>query len=85
MKKEQVVPMMKRGDLRFKLSQLRKNALPVVERVIGGTVKWFNVRKEFGFITREDTGSDVFVHKTRILKNNPTTQKQSKQSHPQSG
>ena len=60
------------SDLRFKFSQLRKNAPPVVERVIHGTVKWFNVRKGFGFITREDTGSDVFIHKTGILKNNPT-------------
>lgn len=26
-----------------------------------GTVKWFNNRKGFGFIERED-GSDVFIH-----------------------
>ena len=26
-----------------------------------GTVKWFNERKGFGFIARED-GADVFVH-----------------------
>ena len=27
-----------------------------------GTVKWFNARKGYGFITNESTGEDVFVH-----------------------
>ena len=30
-----------------------------------GTVKWFNERKGFGFIARED-GADVFVHYREI-------------------
>uniref|UniRef100_A0A8C5QH13 CSD domain-containing protein n=1 Tax=Leptobrachium leishanense TaxID=445787 RepID=A0A8C5QH13_9ANUR len=43
----------------------------VIETKVLGIVKWFNVRNGFGFINRDNTKEDVFVHQTAIKKNNP--------------
>ena len=34
--------------------------------IIKGTVKWFNGKKGFGFIEREDKEKDAFVHASAL-------------------
>ena len=34
--------------------------------IIKGTVKWFNGKKGFGFIEREDKEKDAFVHASAV-------------------
>ncbi|KAL5107705.1 Y-box-binding protein 1 [Taenia crassiceps] len=44
----------------------RFDILKVIVENVTGTVKWFSVRRHYGFIQRDDNKEDVFVHRTAI-------------------
>lgn len=48
------------GDISLPVASSASKKVPVGDRE-EGTVKWFNVSKGFGFITRSN-GDDIFVH-----------------------
>ncbi|XP_057616650.1 Y-box-binding protein 1-like [Chionomys nivalis] len=43
----------------------------LIARKVLGTVKWFNVKKGYGFINRNDTKEDIFIHQSAIKIKNP--------------
>ena len=43
----------------------------VIGSRVTGMVKWFNVKRGFGFITHDGTREDIFAHHSSIVRNNP--------------
>merc|ERR1711899_244785 len=59
------------GDQEHDNQQENEEPKEIIATKVTGTVKWFNVKSGYGFINRNDTKEDVFVHQTAIVKNNP--------------
>ena len=51
-------------NLQLKLNKKRKSKIS--KTTLKGTVKWFNGKKGFGFIEREDKEKDVFCHASAV-------------------
>ena len=43
----------------------------VIAKKVSGTVKWFDAKLGYGFITRNDNKEEVFVYQNALIQNNP--------------
>ena len=57
----------KEDDTEVQKEEKQELAKEVIATKVCGTVTWFNVKSGYGFINRNDTQEDVFVHQTAIM------------------
>ena len=53
-----------------KAKREKEKAVRVIAKNVSGKVKWYNAKVGYGFITRNDTKEDIYVHRTAFFHTN---------------
>jgi len=63
-----IVSVLGMGEVQHAPTSSSRPAATGPESEMTGTVKWFKPDKGFGFVTPDDGGRDIFVHRTVVLR-----------------